>query len=114
MKELGIDEDIKNIKGNDTYEFYDKSEDTIIDKHKTYTKVFLPKTTVIPDKVPLIYATPKLHKNPVKFRFITAAKNCSTTNLSCLLKKILTHLKNHFRNYCNAKRIPPTKKYIGQ
>ena len=39
-------------------------------------------------KLPYIYWTPKLHKNPIKFRFITAAPNCSIKPLSKAITKI--------------------------
>ncbi len=52
--------------------------------------------------LPNIFAIPKLHKNPYKFRFIAGARKSSMKPLSLLLTKILKHLKQHFRNYCNA------------
>ena len=40
-------------------------------------------------KLPHIYWTPKLHKNPLKFRFIIAAPDCSIKPLSKAVTKIL-------------------------
>ena len=39
-------------------------------------------------KLPHIYWTPKLHKNPIEFRFIIAAPNCSIKPLSKAITKI--------------------------
>ena len=48
-----------------------------------------------------MYWLPKLHKNPFKFRFISASSKCTTTKISVLLTSILTTIKNFIINYCN-------------
>lgn len=53
-------------------------------------------------KLPLIYALPKLHKSPNKFRFITGAYNSSMKPLSLELHTIFTFFKKHFINYINV------------
>ncbi len=50
--------------------------------------------------VPTLYWLPKLHKNPFKFRFISASSKCSTTNLSKLLTNALTTIKTLVTNFC--------------
>ena len=35
------------------------------------------------------YWTPKLHRVPLKHRFIVGSSKCTTKNLSCLLTKVL-------------------------
>ena len=52
-------------------------------------------------KVPTMYWLPKLHKNPFKFRFISASSKCSTTRVSVLLTSALTTIKNLVLNFCN-------------
>ena len=54
------------------------------------------------NKLPHIFATPKLHKNPIAFRCIVAAKNTIIKPLDLLCSTILKHYQNHFKNYCNS------------
>ena len=49
--------------------------------------------------IPLLWAAPKFHKNPMKFRFIAGAKRASTKELSVLLARVLYHLKEHWCRY---------------
>lgn len=97
---MGISSD--NIfRGNETYELYDKETKLrIMDRHKTISAMI---GLEINDKseIPIIYWLPKLHKNPVKMRFITGAYNSSMKALSIKLLKVLKHIKGHFSNYCN-------------
>ena len=53
-------------------------------------------------KLPHIYWTPKLHKNPIKFRFIIAAPNCSIKPLSKAITKIFRLFYKQVETY-NAK-----------
>ncbi len=59
--------------------------------------------------LPTIYAIPKLHKSPYKFRFIASATKCSTKPISLLLLSILKKFTSHFKNYCN--KIEHTARY---
>ena len=51
--------------------------------------------------LPQIHATIKMHKNPVKFRFIIGAKNCVTKQVAKKLVKILQLIMKIHRRYCN-------------
>ena len=51
----------------------------------------------------LPYCTPKLHKSPYKHRFIAGSSKCTTTDLSCLLTKVLRTIKDRLVRYCNTK-----------
>ena len=53
-------------------------------------------------KLPHIYWTPKLHKNPIKFRFIIAAPDCSMKPLSKAITKIFRLFYKQVETY-NAK-----------
>ena len=46
---------------------------------------------------------PKLHKSPVKHRFIAGSSKCTTKQLSSLLTKILTVIKTGLEKYCSIK-----------
>lgn len=50
--------------------------------------------------LPRIYAIPKMHKTPIKARFITGAHNSSLKPISLDLQCILRYLRGHFRRYC--------------
>ena len=54
-------------------------------------------------KLPYLYWTPKLHKSPVKHRFIAGFSKCATKELSSLLTKILTVIKTGLEKYCSIK-----------
>ena len=53
--------------------------------------------------LPYLYWTPKLHKVPFKHRFIAGSSKCTTKDLSCLLTKVLTTLKDGLIRYNNTK-----------
>ena len=55
-------------------------------------------------KLPHIYWTPKLHKNPIKFRFIIAAPDCSIKPLSKAITKIFRLFYRQVETY-NAKSL---------
>ena len=50
-----------------------------------------------------LYCTPKLHKFPVKHRFITGSSKCTTKQLSSLSIKILKVIKTVLEKYCSIK-----------
>ena len=54
-------------------------------------------------KLLYLYWTPKLHKSPVKHRFIAGSSKCTTKELSSLLTKILTVIKTGLEKYCSIK-----------
>ena len=84
----------------------DCTPERIISKHKADLKrkfkISIPNDML---SLPDIYWTPKLHKNPVKHRFIIASKTCSTKTLSKNVSSIFSlfqrqisayHQKTHF------------------
>ncbi|GMT20376.1 hypothetical protein PFISCL1PPCAC_11673, partial [Pristionchus fissidentatus] len=78
--------------GDKTYEIQDQTnlEDLKI-LHERFTRSF----GIIPlseSSLPKIYGIPKMHKNPIKFRFITGAYNSTLKPLSMELQKILKFL----------------------
>ena len=86
--------------GNRTYEPLNTADcQAIVDIHDRSTRGYGLET--LPDGcIPKIHAIPKMHKNPVKARFITGAQNSSLKPISLELQKILQFLKEHFRRYC--------------
>ena len=59
--------------------------------------------------LPYLYWTPKLHKTPFKHRFIAGSsiKKCTTKDLSCLLTKVLSTVKDGLI-YKGTKPLKPT------
>ena len=53
--------------------------------------------------LPYLYWTPKLHKSPYKHRFIAGSRKCMTKDISCLLAKLLSTIKDGLVRYCNTK-----------
>ena len=56
--------------------------------------------------LPYLYWTPKLHEVPFKHRLIAGSSKCTTKDLSCLLTKVLTTVKDGLIRYCNSKTSP--------
>ena len=101
-KELGIS-NTADIRGNDVYKLHKQSIDNLIDTHKdVIERNFNIKISEENSSIPLLFWIPKLHKNPVKSRFIAGASKCTTKQLSKEVTLCLTTIRNHFRKYCNT------------
>ena len=100
VKELGIN--TVNI-NNPTYIRIDDSFETIMKSHNQFfTSVGL-EISEEDQNLPCLYWTPKLHKSPYKHRFIASSSKCTTKDLSCLLTKVLSTIKDGLVRYCNTK-----------
>ena len=53
--------------------------------------------------LPYLYQTPKLHKTSFKNRFIAGSSKCTTKDLSCLLTKLLSTIKDGLIRCCATK-----------
>ena len=85
ISELGLD----NANICSTYEKINSSADELIEKDCQRLRTSFNLSVVDESKkLPHIYWTPKLHKNPLKFHFIIAAPNCSIKPLSKAITKI--------------------------
>ena len=80
----------------------DVSED-IVNTHDTFMKSLDIELSEEDNRLPYLYWTPKLHKSPVKHRFIDGPSKCTTKQLSSLLTKILTVIKTGLGKYCSIK-----------
>ena len=106
-KEMGIElvQGINwEIKGNEVYKTVPAhSAADLIQSHQNYAEAEFNITIKNEDKtLPMIFAIPKLHKTPYKFRFIAGANKSSCKSVAILLARILSHFKEHFQNYCNV------------
>ncbi|KAF8367718.1 hypothetical protein PRIPAC_85547, partial [Pristionchus pacificus] len=91
-----------NTQSNDgkTYEIKDQLDPVSIKLiHEKFTRSF-GIAVQTEGNLPKIYGIPKMHKNPIKFRFITGAHDSTLKPLSIELQKILRFLHGHFRRYC--------------
>ena len=101
IKELGII--TTNIGPNSTYIPSTDSFDEIPKSHYKFTESVGSEMSEEDKNLPYLYWTPKLHKIPFKHRFIAGSSKFTTKDLSCLLTKVLTTVKDGLIRYCNTK-----------
>jgi len=53
-------------------------------------------------KIPFLFANPKFHKDPIRFRFITSSVNTCIRNLSIKVNKILNCLMDEIERVCQG------------
>ena len=102
IEELGLD-NCSTPTGNSTYTSCQMSSEDIVSTHDTFMKSLGIELSDDDKKLPYLYWTPKLHKSPVKHRFIAGSSKCTTKELSSLLTKILTVIKIGLEKYCSIK-----------
>ena len=87
--------------GSSTYESLEnKNVDEIINNHSQKLKFKFDLDVPSESKMlPHIYWLPKLHKNPIKFRFIIAAPNCSVKPLSKAVTKFFKLFYRQIEKY---------------
>ena len=98
IQELGIDDN----SGNPTYKNITMDKDEILANHQSFMASL---NIFIDDKsndLPCLYWTPKLHKSPYKQRYIAGSSKCSTKDLSIILTKILSAVKEGQQKYCDT------------
>ena len=100
VKELGINN--VNI-SNPTYIPIDDSFETIVKSHNQFITSVELEMSEEDQNLPYLYWTPKLHKSSYKHRFIAGSSKCTTKDLSCLLTKVLSTIKDGLVRYCNTK-----------
>ena len=111
IKELGLD-NCSTLTGNSTYTSCQMSSEDIVNTHDTFMKSLGIELSDDDKRLPYLNWTPKLHKSPVKHRFIAGSSKCTTIagsskcttkQLSSLLTKILTVIKTGLEKYCSIK-----------
>ena len=101
IKELGIN--TTNISPNSTYIPSTDSFHEILKSHCKFIESVELEMSEEDKNLPYLYWTPKLHKVPFKNRFIAGSSKCTTKDLSCLLTKVLTTVKDGLIRYNNTK-----------
>jgi hypothetical protein len=93
---------------SNTYQPSTESPEEIIRRHEAFLYSHGIKPHPDNKQLPFLYATTKMHKNPIKFRFITSGKNTSLTQLSVAvglcLQRGLRIAKNHSKYSNNFHR----------
>ena len=79
------------------------SSEDIVNTHDTFIKSLGIELSDDDKRLRYLYWTPKLHKSPVKRRFIAGSSRCTTKQLPSLLTKILTVIKTGLEKYCSIK-----------
>ena len=87
IKELGLD-NCSTLTGNSTYTSCQMSSEDIVNTHDNFMNSLGIEQSDDDKRSPYLYWTPKLHKSPVKHRFIAGSSKCTTKQLSSLLTKI--------------------------
>ncbi len=85
---------------SDTYDEINGSKLEIIGKQKDRSRKLGIEIDKDNEKLPYIHATIKMHKNPVKFRYIIASRQCAAKGIAKKLTKILKLVMDINRNYC--------------
>ena len=104
IKELGIN--TTNISPNSTYIPSTDSFHEILKSHYKFIESVGLEMSEEDKNLPYLYWTPKLHKLhkvPFKHHFIAGSSKCTTKDLSCLLAKVLTTVKDGLIRYNNTK-----------
>ena len=100
VKELGIN----NVNSdNPTYISIDDSFETIVKSHSNFITSVGLEISEEDQNLPYLYWTPKLHKSPYKHSFMAGFSKCTTKNLSCLLIKLLSTIKDGLVRYYTLK-----------
>ena len=91
------------FKGNDVYVPTGEMESDIMARHDQFTNRFCGIELDEDNRsIPLLWASVKFHKNPVKYRFIAGAKSSSMKPIAITLTKYLSALKDHWRRYTRS------------
>ena len=101
IKELGIN--ATNISPNSTYVPSIDSFDEVLKSYCKFIESVGLEMSKEDKNLPYFYWTPKLHKVPFRHCFIAGSSKCIINDLSCLLTKVLTTVKDGLIMYCNTK-----------
>ena len=96
VKDLGINN--VNI-NNPAYIPIDDSSETTGKSHNQFIASLGLEMSEQDQNLPYLY----LHKSPYKHQFIAGSSKCMTKGLSCLLKRVLSTIKDGLVRYCNTK-----------
>ena len=102
IKELELN-NCSTATGNSTCTSCQMSSEDIVNTDDTFMKSLATELSDDDRRLLFLYRTPKLHKSPVKHRFIAGSSKCTKKQFSSLLTKILTVIKTKLEKYCSVK-----------
>ena len=91
-----------DTKGNQVYLHVSNTAREIVDEQIKLFSWIQGNITEENKVLPRLFANPKLHKNPYKFRFIAGARYSVSKSASIVLHRILVFFKEHFVKYCET------------
>ena len=100
VKKVGINN--VNI-NNPTYIPTDDLFETIVKSHNQFITSVGLEMSEEDQNLPYLHWTLKLHKSSYKHQFIAGSSTCTTSDLSCLLTKVLRTLKDGLLWFFNTK-----------
>ena len=100
LKELGV-----LGERNNTYVLVNTDDKNIIKKDKQYCQKLKIKQGEDNEKLPIMYWTPKMHKNPVGKRFIVASKKCSLKPLAKIISSIFKMFYYQMENFHKSEKF---------
>ena len=100
LKEISILAD-----GSETYEKADRSKEEIIDENQVYSEKLGYTISEKEKDLPTMYWIPKMHKNPIKHRFIFASNSCSTKQLSTTVSNTFKLIHRQTENFHRFSKI---------
>ena len=100
LDEIGV-----NNSPNPTYSISKRTKDEIIYENICFSKSFGLNPDEKCNSLPIMYWTPKMHKNPVGARFIIASKKCSTKDLSKSVSKAFKLIFQQTQNFYDKSRF---------
>ena len=100
LKEL----EINNVNiNNPTYLPIDDSFEAIVKSHNQFITSVGLEMSEEDHYLPYLYWAPKLHKSPHKHWVVAGSSKCMTKDISCLLTKVVSTIKDGLVKYCNTK-----------
>ena len=104
LNTLAKELEINNVNSkNPTYIPINDSFERILKSHNKFRTSVRSEMSEEDQNLPYLYWTPRLHKSPYKHPFIAGSSKCTTKDLSCLLTKLLSTIKDGLVRYCNTK-----------
>lgn len=100
LKEVNFEcKELKDQKSS-TYESVKLDRKEILSNHQDFSNRFNIRTEKNQLFLPFLFWTPKMHKQPVKHRFICASYACTTKPISSVLTKVLKLIYESHKIYC--------------
>ena len=104
--DMGVDPRTGNVTGNDIYEHcHNQTVEQTIEFLKRLSNSYGIQVGQNNETLPMIFMTPKLHKNPYKFRTIAGATFAASKPLHLVALNILKKLDTYLQNLCRKIRM---------